>query len=189
MEQGTEKPGTMKRGSKPAIIVITGAESTGKSVLTRQLSRHFSAPAFMEFAREYIIGLHRPYGYSDVESIARMQQAQMKAALNMNQPLVLFDTWMIITMVWFEVVYGKVPGWIIENIANTPVDLFLVCDTDLPWVPDPVRENGGEMRDRLESRYMQLIREFGFPLRVVSGSGDKRLHSAAHFIASTGYNL
>jgi nicotinamide riboside kinase len=179
----------MKRDKKPAIIIITGAESTGKTLLTRQLSRQLGAPAFMEFAREYITGLHRPYHYSDIESIARMQQAQMKSALSMNQDLVLFDTWLIITMVWFEVVYGKVPGWIVETIANTPVDLFLVCDTDLPWVPDPVRENGGEMRDRLESRYMELIREFGFPFRVVSGTGEKRLLSGAHFIGSMGYNL
>ena len=40
--------------SKPKIIVITGAESTGKSTLTEALSKHFNAPFIPEIARDYV---------------------------------------------------------------------------------------------------------------------------------------
>ncbi len=36
------------------IIVITGAESTGKSTLAENLAGHFSVPYIPEIAREYI---------------------------------------------------------------------------------------------------------------------------------------
>ena len=34
-------------------IVITGAESTGKTTLAEQLSAHFEAPCSTEFVRDY----------------------------------------------------------------------------------------------------------------------------------------
>lgn len=179
----------MNRQNKPGIIVVTGAESTGKSVLTRQLARHFGVPAFAEFAREYIENLPEHYTYQDVESIARMQHAQMCTAKSLSQKYVLFDTWLIITMVWFEVVYGKVPSWIPDVISNAPVSLFLVCDTDIPWVADPVRENGGEMRERLQVRYLEVIRLSGIPFQIISGDYKERLTVAADFISHIRYNL
>lgn len=85
-------------------------------------------------------------------------------------------------MVWFEVVFGRVPQWIPETIRNAPVDLFLLCDTDLPWIPDPVRENGGEMRKILQIRYIELIIRFGFNYKLVSGHSEERFKNAVEFI-------
>lgn len=173
----------MKKAHHPKIIVITGAESTGKSTLTHQLSRFFQAPAFPEFSREYIERIKRPYTYTDVYSISLMQKAQMTIASTLKSDFVFFDTWLIITWVWFEVVYGKVPSWILETVRKAPVDLFLLCDTDLPWEPDPVRENGGEMREKLQHRYRQLINGFEFSIGQVSGSCSDRFKNAVEIIS------
>lgn len=167
---------------RPRIIVITGAESTGKSALTRQLSRHFQAPSFPEYAREAVTKLDRHYLYSDVEAIAAMQKSQMEIARKLRSEYVFFDTWLIITQVWFEVVFNQSPAWMPELIRNTPVDLFLVCDTDIPWMPDPVRENGGEMRERLSEKYIEYIRHYRFHYNVVSGTGIQRTEKAIEFI-------
>ncbi len=172
----------MNAGKSPKIIVVTGAESTGKSVLTRQLSRLFCAPAFPEFSRDYIERMNRPYNYNDVISIALMQKAQMNKSRVLRQKYVFFDTWLIITMVWLEVVFKKIPDWIPETIRDSPVDMFLVCDTDIPWVPDQVRENGGEMREILNKRYLEIIGESGFKYKLVTGASDKRLLNAVDFI-------
>ena len=166
----------------PEIIVVTGAESTGKSVLTQQLSRLFCAPSVPEFSRDYIKRLNHRYTYDDVISIALMQKAQMNKSRLLRQKYVFFDTWLIITMVWLEIVFKKIPAWIPETIRNTPVDLYLVCDTDIPWVPDQVRENGGEMREILNKRYQEIIVESGFKCRLVTGASDKRLLNAVDFI-------
>jgi nicotinamide riboside kinase len=162
--------------------VITGAESTGKSALTRQLSRCFLAPSFPEYAREAVTKLNRHYLYSDVEAIAAMQRSQMEIASKLQQEYVFFDTWLIITQVWFEVVFNRSPRWIPGLIRNSPVDLFLVCNTDIPWVPDPVRENGGEMRRILSEKYIEYIHNYGFQYHVVSGTGNQRIDNAVEFI-------
>lgn len=172
----------MSRKQKPDIIVITGAESTGKSELTQQLARHFGTPFVSEYAREYVEKLHRPYNYADIEQIARMQRAQMQCAAALNCRFVFFDTWLIITKIWFEVVYNRIPVWIDEAIGEAPVKLFLLCDTDIPWLPQPIRENGGEMRSKLSENYKSEIERLGFDYQVVSGVGENRLQNALKII-------
>jgi len=111
-----------------------------------------------------------------------MQKSQMEIARKLRSEYVFFDTWLIITQVWFEVVFNQSPAWMPELIRNTPVDLFLVCDTDIPWMPDPVRENGGEMRERLSEKYIEYIRHYRFHYNVVSGTGIQRTKKAIEFI-------
>ena len=162
----------------PKIIVITGAESTGKSALTETLAKHFGVPFIPEIAREYIENLNRKYGYNDVEIIAKKQVDLLNRLSQSDQPFLFVDTWLIITKIWFEVVFNKVPEWIEKEIAETKIDLFLVCDTDLPWIPDPVRENGGKKREILQKKYIQQIENYNFNYKIVSGENEKRLENA-----------
>ena len=178
MEQGTKNQVTMNLPGRPKIVVVTGAESTGKTELTQALSRYYGALSFSEYSRQYVEGLKRPYTYDDIISIAQMQKAQMTLAGRMNQDIIFFDTWLVITMVWLEVVFGKVPPWIPDTLKSAPVDLYLVCHNDIPWIPDPVRENGGNMRDWLEDRYLEIIRQLGLNNEIVTGSGQSRFLNA-----------
>ncbi|HDR50910.1 MAG TPA: ATPase [Mariniphaga anaerophila] len=168
---------------EPKIIVITGAESTGKSALTQWLANHFQAPFIPEYARDYIEKLGRKYLFSDVEFIARKQIQQLNELQKTNSPLIFSDTWLIITKIWFEEVYGRKPEWLEQKITNTKIDLFLVCDTDLPWIPDPVRENGGEKRLYLQKKYIETIEEYGFNYKIIRGKDDLRFTCALKYIS------
>ena len=158
-------------------ILITGAESTGKSELAVSLAHRFGGKVIPEYAREYMETLNRPYRYSDVEHIARHQAAAYRNALN-EGGWVFFDTWLIITRVWFEEVFGKVPGWMEAHMRAASFDLVLLCDTDIPWIPDPVRENGGPRREALMQRYREELDRYGFRHMAVSGSGAERTRCA-----------
>ncbi len=81
-------------------------------------------------------------------------------------------------------VFKKEPDWLQDEIQNTKIDLFLVCDTDIPWLPDPVRENGGENRIKLHQIYLETISNFNFPYRIISGLNEQRFQNALQFIAS-----
>ena len=163
---------------KTKIVVITGAESTGKSNLTQWLANHFSAPLIPEYARKYVENLDRKYNYRDVEIIAEKQVEQLQQLQNSNAPFIFADTWLIITKVWFEVVFQKIPDWLEKEIQNAPIDFFLICDTDIPWEADSVRENGGEKRVELQQIYINNIQKFNFPYAVVSGTNEVRYQNA-----------
>jgi NadR type nicotinamide-nucleotide adenylyltransferase len=168
--------------NKPKIIVITGAESTGKSTLTERLANHFEVPYIPEIAREYVENLNRKYTYSDVETIAKMQITRFNSILESDAPYIFVDTWLIVTKIWFEFVFKKTPDWLINEILKTKIDLFLVCDIDLPWIYDPVRENGGENRKILQEKYIENITEFNFDYKLISGIDDERFYRALNFL-------
>src|SRR5512145_834989 len=93
-------------------IALTGPECTGKSTLTIELAQHYNAPYFTEYARDYIGALDRDYTYDDVVHIAEVQMKQARQDFPENACMVFFDTWLVITKVWFNVVFGRYPQWI-----------------------------------------------------------------------------
>jgi nicotinamide riboside kinase len=173
----------MGKSKKLTKIVVTGPESSGKTSLSEFLAQKLNAAMIPEYARSYVENLHRHYDYNDLELIARHQIQQEKLFSGSTEKgILVMDTWLILTKVWFEVVYGIVPGWLEENISNADIDLFLVCRPDLPWIPDPVRENGGEMRNILFDRYCREISSYGFRFEIVEGEGDTRWLNAMRHI-------
>ena len=164
------------------IIVITGAESTGKTTLTEALANYFRIPYIPEIARNYIEKLNRKYTYNDVEIIAKKQIRQVDELSKQKIPYIFVDTWLLNTKVWFEEVFGTTPSWLTTTILETRVDLFLVCDIDLPWIYDPVRENGGEQRKILHYKYIENIKQFNFKFEIVSGKNELRFKNALEIL-------
>ncbi|MGE4586649.1 MAG: AAA family ATPase [Mangrovibacterium sp.] len=162
--------------SQNKIIVLTGPESTAKSTLSSELALFFKGNCMQEYAREYLRG-KSSYTYADVEIIAREQIRQYEAARRSDK-LVFMDTWLIITRVWFEWVYGRVPGWLDAAIVACPVDLYLLCRPDIPWQPDPLREHGGEERNQLFLIYRDELEKRGFPYAELGGDGEERVRNA-----------
>lgn len=175
-------------------IAVIGPESTGKSVLTKALALHYSAPHVDEYARSYVEQLGRPYTYDDVCAIARYQveaenRIEKQEVQSNNSSLssskktgfVFFDTELIITKVWFEYCYKKVPSFVNQQLSKGFFDLYLLCDTDLPWEPDPVREHGDD-REFFFDWYRREIEQLKKPYVVVQGLDDNRLNSAIQAI-------
>ncbi len=177
MEERTQNP-----GSKIIRVVITGPECTGKSTLAIQLAKYFSTEYIPEYAREYIGNLGRSYEYDDLVHIAEVQLKQSYEAVDRANKFVFLDTFLIITKVWFEVVYGHYPLWIDEELARRTIDLYLLCNTNIPWVADPVRENGGEMREKLYHKYQDELERLGCHYVVIGGIGKQRLEEAVKAI-------
>jgi nicotinamide riboside kinase len=150
--------------------------------LAKELAEHFNGRYIPEYAREYVTNLLAHYTFSDVEIIAEKQVEQYLATTNSREDVFIFDTWLIITKVWFNWVFGKVPAWIEDRIRNCPIDLFLLCCPDLPWEADEVRENGGENRMKLFEHYRLELKHYNFNFVEISGTGDERLNQAIRAI-------
>ena len=162
-------------------IVVTGPESTGKTNIAFHLSDKFDCVWVPEYARSYVEKLKRPYLYEDIEYIAKKQLKDYLYFTRRNK-LVIFDTWLIITKIWFDKVFGKHPPWLEEKLKNLKIDLFLLCAPDLEWIPDPVRENGGEIRNELFHIYENEIKKLPVPYGIVKGEGEERYRAAEEIV-------
>lgn len=166
-------------------IVLIGPESSGKSTLGMALAAAINGCYVEEYARTYVEQLRRPYNYLDVLHIARKQYTQLQTD-STTQPshYTVFDTDLIITKVWLNYKYGHCPEWINEALKpeNNPVDLYLLCRPDLPFVPDPTREHPHE-REELYEHYLQEVKQTKKPYVCISGTElKKRIEQATNGI-------
>ena len=165
-------------------IALIGPESTGKTELTKQLAEYFHSPWVAEYAREYLAGKLSGYTFEDVCNIARKQVEQERCYADLNDaghPFVFFDTELIITKVWFEYCYKQVPDFVEEQLQEKFFDLYLLCEPDLPWIPDPLREHGDD-RQFFYDWYKSEIEKLGKPYQIIRGTGEERFKNAVKAI-------
>lgn len=159
-------------------IVITGAESTGKSTLTKELAQHYNTNYLNEYSRKYVEELNRQYNYDDVVFITRKQIELEEQATANSKNIFFVDTSLIVLKVWFEVVYNKKPDWLEKKIHETFADFYLLCNNDLEWIPDPVRENNGQMRSFLYNKYKENLETYNLDYSIISGINNERTQRA-----------
>ena len=158
-------------------IGIIGPESTGKSTLARYLARRYKGTYVPEYARTYVEQKgSREVTYDELCEIAKHQIEEMESLTNHQSPITnhqyqicFFDTDLIVTKVWFDYAFGRIPEWLNEAIKRYPMDVYLLTYPDLPWKPDPARYNGSdEMRMELYERYKAEIEALNIPYYIIT---------------------
>jgi NadR type nicotinamide-nucleotide adenylyltransferase len=162
-------------------IAITGPESTGKSWLAEKLAAHYKTEWVPEFAREYLDHLKRPYEQFDIYEIAAGQQSDEEEKERHARNFLFCDTDPLVTKIWSDVKYGSCDPRILSLVETHHYHLYLLCDVDLPWQFDPLREHP-EMREQLFDLYLHELKSRNFPFFVISGSGNKRFQMAVDVI-------
>ena len=165
-------------------IVIIGPESTGKSTLTEQLAAHYNTTWCPEFAREYLKQNGTDYSFEDLLNIARGQlMLEDSLLLQARNNLYFIDTDMYVMKVWCEVAFNNCHVWILKQIAARNHDLYLLCDTDLPWVKDELREYPDlNTRQKLFKMYKDILINQDTKWAIISGSYTERLQLALSII-------
>lgn len=162
-------------------VAVTGPESTGKSMLSEQLASHYQTCRAPEFAREYLDRHGPAYEEKDILLIARGQLHNEREAEKKAAGYLFCDTELIVTKIWSEVRYKRCDPWILRKINEHTYDLFLLCDIDLPWESDPLREHPG-MREELFELYRRELISRKLPFFIVRGFGNDRLTNAIRLI-------
>ncbi len=190
---------------RPVKIVAIGPESTGKSTLCAALARHYQCTWVPEYARAYLLAHKGAYNYEDLLHIAKgqihsedlattglLEEARLTGQSGLQKstagtatafsgmpPLLFIDTDMYVMKVWCEYVFGRCHPWILEQIARRSYDLYLLCNTDLPWAQDELREYPDlETREKLFRIYKDLLINQDTPWIEIQGSEQRRHLSA-----------
>lgn len=173
-------------------IVVIGPESTGKSTLCSQLAKYYNTLWCPEYAREYLTVHGMKYSFEDLLNIAKKQlllEDEYAREVNHQSPGVdygdliinhlFIDTDMYVMKVWCEFVFGKCHPFILDEISKRKYDLYLLCDIDLPWTYDPLREYPNEgPRKQLYSIYKDILINQQTPWININGSYKERLQKA-----------
>jgi nicotinamide riboside kinase len=86
---------------------------------------------------------------------------------------------MYVTKVWCEFVFEKCHRFILDQIVTRKYDLYLLCNVDLPWVQDELREYPDiESRKKLYSIYKDLMINQPVPWIEIKGDYNQRLQKA-----------
>jgi len=170
----------METGNSIKKIVVIGPESTGKSTLCEQLAAHFDTVWCPEYARAYLNENGKDYSYDDLLKIAEGQLILEDALLeNVQHNIYFIDTNMYVMKVWCEYVFGKCHQFILDNIVEREYDLYLLCDIDLPWSFDELREYPEEApRKELYNIYKDILINQKTLWVEISGNYDERLQKA-----------
>lgn len=161
----------------PLRIVVTGSECTGKTTLSQQLADRLGGLWLPEYSRRYVESVQRALTAADVEPIARGQMALEDASLLSRPQLIVQDTDLVSTVVYAEFYYGRCPPWIEEQAQLRLAPLYLICDIDIPWIPDGVRDQPNA-REMIHARFVHTLERVGARAVLVSGLGPERLEHA-----------
>lgn len=166
-------------------VVVIGPESTGKSTLCEQLANYYKTSWVPEYAREYLLQHGTNYSYDDLLTIAKGQVAVEESYIEKtnHSKLLFIDTDQYVMKVWCEFVFGKCHSWILDQIKKRKYDLYLLCNIDLPWVEDILREYPEPgPRQQLYNIYKTILTNQSVPWVDISGNYDKRLQKAIHVV-------
>ena len=164
-------------------IVVLGPESTGKSTLCAELAKHYNTSWCPEYARQFLNENGTKYSYEDLLTIAKGQLAGEDAHVENASDLLIIDTDMYVMKVWCEYVFNNCHPFILEQINSRKYDAYLLCDIDLPWTADEMREYPNEEpRRELFTIYKELLINQNTPWGIVQGTGDARTQNAVALI-------
>ena len=185
-------------------IVAIGPESTGKSTLCAMLAAHYNSLWCPEYAREYLLKNGKNYLYNDLSKIAKgqlnledeymsnlavdgfpltePQTSNFKPQISNLKPFFI-DTDLYVMKVWCEYVFNKCHHFILEEIAQRKYDLYLLCNTDLPWVADELREYPDEKyRLQLFHIYKDILINQKTPWVEIKGNKENRFKTASNAV-------
>lgn len=185
-------------------FVIIGPESTGKSTLCSQLAEHYKTLWVPEYAREYLLKKGTDYTYDDLLIISKgqieLEETVSKELLFINlkpakyrtsdivhhkskKAFLFIDTDMYVMKVWCEYVFNKCHNWILNRIAERGYDGYLLCNADLDWVADALREYPDKtIREKLYYYYKDLMIHQSVPWVNINGNYSERFEKAVNFI-------
>lgn len=163
-------------------VAIVGAESTGKTVLARELQQALRAEGLRvalvdEWLRRFCDDHGRTPRQDEQAGIARTQTRRIAEAAT-GQDIVIADTTALMTAVYSEIVFGDRNLYPEAEADHRDCTLTLLTALDLPWVADGLQRDGPQVRVPVDGLLRAALARAGVDHAVIAGRGPARLDAA-----------
>lgn len=177
------------RAGLAARVVVLGAESTGSTTLAEDLAAHFGAAWVPEYGREHTFtregGLDEPWRPDEFDLIVDRQIALEDAALRRTPvPLLICDTDVLASALWYERYIGSPAPHIQQRAAGHRPDLYLLTGDEIDWVDDGARD-GEHIRHAMQQRFREVLDAQPVGWSEVRGTPAERLAKATSLVERT----
>lgn len=171
----------VSRATGVTSVVVTGSECTGKSTLARDLAAAIGVECVPEYVRDFVETIGGRPQFSDHGPIARGQKALEDQYRARATGLLIHDTDLLSTVAYCRAYFGRCPEWIEAAAIDRKAALYLVCDIDVPWVPDGLRDRP-DNRPEMHQLFVSVLTEARATYAVVTGSREARLAAARRHV-------
>lgn len=151
-------------------VTVFGAESCGKTTLSKELAQYFESHWLPEWARPYMEKVDGEMSHPLMDNIWHAQGALQEHARNFrDKPLVVQDTDLLSTVGYWEI-WDKdtLPLGLTRDAKRLKSDLYLICQSNIPFEPDPLRF-GGDKRESPDSFWIDLADRYGVNYVIIDG--------------------
>jgi NadR type nicotinamide-nucleotide adenylyltransferase len=153
-------------------VTIFGAESTGKTTLSRQLANEINGQWLFEYARPYLENTVNEITVDSMMAIWKGQSALQRQADNLpNKPFVIQDTDLFSTVGYWQFPHwqktiGKCPQGLIDEAIALKSDLYIITRSNIPFEKDPLRY-GGNVREGSDEYWINICKQYQLPYIIL----------------------
>lgn len=172
-------------------VVVFGAESTGKTTLSRDLAKALHGDWLFEYARPYLENTVNEITVRSMKAIWRGQRAlQLQADALVGKPFIIEDTDLFSTVGYWQFPHwrtriGMVPKRLVDDAQALRADLYVVTKSNIPFEADPLRY-GGDTREGSDDYWEDVCKSQHLRYVVLSSSDrEARLEEAIVAVLAT----
>jgi HTH-type transcriptional regulator, transcriptional repressor of NAD biosynthesis genes len=152
-------------------ICFYGPESTGKSVMAKNMATHYQTEFVPEVAREIVSS--NDFTFDDIIQIAKEQNQRVIEKTKTANKLLFCDTDLITTQIYCRHYLKSIPSILYELEKEIHYDLYFLFDIDVPWVADHLRDLG-ERRKEMFQTFEAELKNRQYPYHLVRGNWEYR---------------
>lgn len=167
-------------------VTFFGAESTGKTTLSEEMSYRLNGHWLFEWARPYLETAENVITVDSMTAIWRGQAAIQKHGQRMlDKPWVVQDTDLFSTVGYWQFPHwqdtlGPVPDGLIKDAIDLKSDLYIITKSNIPFEKDPLRYKSDEgVREGSDEYWIGVAEQYGLNYVVLeSASFEARVREA-----------
>ena len=176
-------------------VTVFGAESTGKTTLSHNLSVKLGAPWLFEWARPYLEVRGPEINIHSMNNIWRGQKALQISAMwaDNETPYIIQDTDLYSTVGYWEQPHwteslGECPDQLRVDALAQESDLYIITLSNIPFEEDVIRY-GGDHRESPDEYWIGVAERYGLNYVVLDESEpNSRLNAALAAVRAAAEN-